>query len=208
MLACASMDGMDFVDYGLPHHYDCVASREQASGETAIRVPQEPVFDAGHYVYVRVFPRDGVPWAAAVLRDGDGMLDAVTATPEPAHACVVSGGGAYLIDTRDRHAWRRLDVVVPCVAAFGSPDSGLLFLASFHKVFAVNARLDIAWTTDLDSDGIEFATVTDGVLSVRAYLPGCGDWVSREISTGDGTLVPGLEDGIKPGSPHDSTPSR
>lgn len=76
------------------------------------------------------------------------------------------------------------------MTAFGSPDTGLLFLASFHKVFAVNAHLDIAWTSDLESDGIEFVAVVDGALSVRAYMPGYGDWVSRAISLGDGTLVP------------------
>ena len=183
---------MDFDDYGLPHDYSCTASQEPPDSEPPIRIPPEPVHDSREYVYVHVFPDDGQPWVAAVLREfGNGLLDAVTATPEPAHACVVSGGGVYLIDTRDRHAWRRLHVVVPGVAAFGSPDHGLLFLASFHKVFAVNAHLDIAWITDLESDGIEFAAVVNGVLSVRAYMPGYGDWVSRAISLTDGTLVPG-----------------
>ena len=96
----------------------------------------------------------------------------------------------YLIDTRHPDAWRWLDVVIPGVAAFGSPDDGLLFLASFHKVFAVDARLDIAWSVDLESDGIEFAAISDGVLSVRSYMPGYGEWVSRAISVTEGTVLP------------------
>ncbi|MGA8634637.1 MAG: hypothetical protein WB805_07255 [Candidatus Dormiibacterota bacterium] len=181
---------MDFDDYGLPHEYNCTASREQPDSELSIRIPPVPLHESGDYVYVNVFPEDGRPWTAAVLREGNGMLDAVTATPEPVHACVVAGGVVYLIDTRDRDAWRRLDVVVPGMAAFGSPNDGLLLLASFHKVFAVNAQLDVAWATDLDCDGIEFASVVNGILSVRAYMPGYGDWVSRAISLTDGTLLP------------------
>lgn len=186
------MDDVDFVDYGFPHDYTCTPSREPPDRETAIRIPPDPVHAAEHYVYVRVAPNGGQPWVAAVLREfGDGLLDTVTATPQLAHACVVSGGGVYLVDTRDHRAWRQLDVVVPGVAAFGSPETGLLFLASFQKVFAVNAHLDIAWTADLDSDGIEFGGVVDGALSVRAYMPGYGDWLSRTISLGDGVLRPG-----------------
>lgn len=108
------MDDVDFVDYGFPSDYTCTASREPPDSRTPIRIPPDRVHGAGHYVYVRVFPDGGQPWVAAVLREvGDGLLDTVTATPQRAHACVVSGGGVYLIDTRDRHAWRWLDVVVP-----------------------------------------------------------------------------------------------
>src|ERR1700726_1509048 len=44
----ASMDDVDFVDYGFPHDYTCTASRERPDTETPIRIPADRVYGAGH----------------------------------------------------------------------------------------------------------------------------------------------------------------
>lgn len=74
------------------------------------------------------------------------------------------------------------------VAAYGSPNDGLLFLASFNQLFAVNSDLRVAWSVDLKSDGIEFVSVTGGVLAVRHYQPSWGDWLPCQIRVADGAI--------------------
>lgn len=78
------------------------------------------------------------PWVAVVR--GEGYLSgfAIRATPDPHHACVVAGGGAYLVDVRDGSS-QCLDVF-PVQHVVEVPEADMLVLADFTELFGIGVR--------------------------------------------------------------------
>lgn len=83
--------------------------------------------------------------------------------PEPTHLLAVAGGYAYLIDTANPPQCDFLPMR-PVTAVLPAPDSGLLLLAGFHHLIAVDAS-GIRWqTARLTWEGITLHNVQDGFL--------------------------------------------
>ena len=116
---------------------------------------------------VRFVPDEGASWVAAVRGEGDGMGFAIRTTPDPHRACVLAGGGAYLVDVHERTS-RRLDVsAVQHVVEV--PEADLLVLADFTDLFGVgrresDGRLDQIWASGrVATDDVRVVRV-DGVM--------------------------------------------
>lgn len=87
----------------------------------------------------------------------------VWACPAEDDLLAVAGGYGYRIDTRDPTRCEFLPLR-PIAAVLASPDDGVLLLAGFHQVMALDAQ-GIRWQTGrLSWEGIALGEVRDGRL--------------------------------------------
>jgi hypothetical protein len=87
----------------------------------------------------------------------------IFACPRPDDLLAVAGGYAYLVDTQEPSRCLHLPLR-PVTAVLPAPEYGLLLLAGFHHVLAVDAT-GIRWqTARLSWEGITLGQVRDGRL--------------------------------------------
>jgi hypothetical protein len=116
-------------------------------------------------VLVRPGAREAQPFLATCalgFRD-PAVPTGVWSAPNPDEICAVSGGYAYLIDTREPErftmlAYRPVLEVRPVLAA------GLLLFVGHHSVLAWGAS-GLAWQSErLSSEGVTITAIEDGVM--------------------------------------------
>ncbi|HEX6771561.1 MAG TPA: hypothetical protein VF126_06020 [Acidobacteriaceae bacterium] len=103
-----------------------------------------------HYVYplaveevergaleLMIYPAAGEPFVAtcALGFASHAVPTGVWACPDPAMLCAVSGGYAYLMDTRAPERWQQIGYR-PVTEVRPAPAAGLLLFASFHSLEA------------------------------------------------------------------------
>jgi hypothetical protein len=87
----------------------------------------------------------------------------VYSCPNPGHVLAVAGGYAYLIDAEAPEGCEHLPLR-PVVAVLPVVEEGLILLAGFHQVCAVDAA-GLRWTTvRLSWEGLTLGEVRDGTL--------------------------------------------
>ncbi|HVW79297.1 MAG TPA: hypothetical protein VHB45_16900 [Alloacidobacterium sp.] len=83
--------------------------------------------------------------------------------PHPDWLCAVSGGYAYLIDTRNPQQWNMIPYR-PVLAVHALPEQQLLLFVGHHSILAWG-RKGQAWQTErLSSEGVKIVSVTDDTL--------------------------------------------
>jgi hypothetical protein len=87
----------------------------------------------------------------------------IHACPRPDDLLALAGGYAYLIDTQQPTRCLHLPLR-PVTAVLPAPDAGLILLAGFHHVIALDAN-GLRWqTARLSWEGITLTEVRDGQL--------------------------------------------
>jgi hypothetical protein len=94
---------------------------------------------------------------------GPGVPSGVWSCPDPACICVVAGGYAYLIDTRDPSRWEQL-VYRPVTAVTPIADQELLLFSSFHSLLAWGREGKIWQTGRLSWDGVRITAIRGETL--------------------------------------------
>lgn len=100
--------------------------------------------------------------AALGFRD-PGSLSALYACPKADDLLIVSGGYAYLIDTLHPETCQQLPCR-PATSVLAAPEDGLLLLADFWSVLAIDGR-GVRWQTErLSAEGVTMERVENGTL--------------------------------------------
>jgi hypothetical protein len=93
--------------------------------------------------WIKVIPASGNAWVGVFCGEGSYTFSRALSTPNPDQLCVVSGGAAYVVKAGSPERWQRLDFF-PVTGACALIGNGLLILATFHKLAALNAE-GLAW---------------------------------------------------------------
>jgi hypothetical protein len=84
-------------------------------------------------------------------------------TPNPRQICAVSGGYAYIIDTREPERFTMISFR-PVLEIFPAVEQGLLLFVGHHSIFAWS-RDGEAWQSEkLSAEGITISGIEDGIL--------------------------------------------
>ncbi len=120
----------------------------------------------------------------------DTIPTGVWSCPHPDWLCAISGGYAYMINTRSPREWQQVEYK-PVVEVRPIPEAGLLVFASFHTLLAYGPE-GIRWKTQrLTSEGLRLGDVVSGSLSGWGWdmltdreFPFAVDLVTGETTTG------------------------
>lgn len=138
--------------------------------------PVHPVEKLHHYpveleegdrsgVYVRMVPNDGPAWFGffAAGFDSPQVMNAVCSCPDPASACVVAGGYAYVVKSSNPGQWCRIEQR-PVIELRPVTDQQLILFSGFTSITALGAE-GVAWTTErLSWEGIRISQIHQGLV--------------------------------------------
>jgi hypothetical protein len=161
------------LDFAFPRNYDA------ALLGTAPLI--HPVEKLHHYpleleegdragAYLRVMPHEGEPWYGffALGFESGEVVNMVCSCPDPDSVCVVAGGYAYVVETRNPARWFRLEQR-PVVDLRADIESGLLLFAGFTAIVALGPE-GVRWTTGrLSWEGITITRIGQGKLQGRGW---------------------------------------
>ncbi|HEV2214398.1 MAG TPA: hypothetical protein VGR64_03840 [Terracidiphilus sp.] len=102
-----------------------------------------------------------------------GFRDALAPTglwsaPNPAELCAVSGGYAYLIDTRAPERFTMLPFK-PVLAVLPAPAQGLLLFIGHRAILAWGAKGEAWQSAMLSDEGVTVTGIENGVLRGRGW---------------------------------------
>ena len=116
-------------------------------------------------IYLRVQPKDGIPWAGffALGFDSPQVVNAICSCPDPQWLCAVVGGYAYLVNSSDPQHWLRLEQS-PVMDLRCLSEQQIILFAGFTSITAVG-RAGVIWTTErLSWEGLTITEVDGAVL--------------------------------------------
>lgn len=122
---------------------------------------------------MRLIPHGGESWTARIRGEGYGIAHfCLRATPHPRTVCIVSGGGAYLVDVAAR-TWRAVEAF-PVTQLEEVPAAGILAVATFGDLVGYglgpDAELAVVWRTEgLALDDLEIVGVDGRRIECRAH---------------------------------------
>lgn len=119
---------------------------------------------------VRVYPREGLPWAGvfALGYDSANVVSGIYRTPHPDWLCVVSGGYGFVVNAAKPAEWKRI-VTNPVVGVRAVVEAGVLLLWDFHTVSGFTREARLWQTAPLTWEGLTIGDVADGKLHGRGW---------------------------------------
>jgi len=138
--------------YDLPvHYFPAPPSRSEQDG-----------------VWIRVCPHAGEEWIG-VFAEGYGSpgVSKILSTPDLRRVCVISRGGAYVVDAFSPNDCERLPW--PVTYACSIPELGFLLFGTFSSLIAWNG--EVLWQSWLAVDGLTVTSVTPNRIEGHAYNP-------------------------------------
>lgn len=155
------------IDFSFPHswHAEVLPQRPAILPARHYTFPREAEEGERGALEVRVRPISGAPFLATFIL---GFADAAAPTglwscPNPHELCAVSGGYAYLVDTRDPRRFKQLPFR-PALEVRPFHEHRLLLFVSHHALLAWGANGE-AWLTDrLSAEGLRLAETRGDTL--------------------------------------------
>jgi hypothetical protein len=122
---------------------------------------------------VRFTPDSGESWVANA-KPGYGYRTAVWPWLATQSFIVVAAGNAYLVRPDRPEEWVHL--AHQAIGHLFDPNGPRVFIATYTDVLAFDARGASLWNRRVALDGVELATLHDGVLEGRAGVDPPDDW--------------------------------
>jgi hypothetical protein len=151
--------------------------------------------------YLRFEPKQGQAWYGffALGFESDRMIHAAYSCPDPDSVCVVVGGYAYVVKTREPTNWFQVEQR-PVVEIRAVPELELLLFAGFTTIIALG-RDGLVWTTErLSWEGIAITEIKGKKLTGLAWDALTDKEVPFEVDLQTGQSRGGARPGIPLGS--------
>ncbi len=146
--------------------------------------PPPPFRSEQDGVWVKVSPHAGEEWIG-VFAEGYGNpgVSKVLSTPDPQRVCIISGGGAYVVNAFSPIGWESLPFL-PITYARSIPELRFLLFATFNSLIAWNDG--VLWQSQLAVDGLTVTNVSPNRIEGYGYDPalGANDPFLLDSSTG------------------------
>jgi len=159
-----------------PHSYELREPSELPGfGERDCPVhyfPPPPFRSEQDGVWVGVSPQAGEEWIG-VFAEGYGKpgITKILSTPNPNRVCIISCGGAYVVNALSPTEWECLPFL-PITYACSIPARRFLLFATFSSLIAWNDG--VIWQTQLAVDGLTITSVNPSRIEGYGYDPGQG----------------------------------
>jgi hypothetical protein len=134
--------------------------------------PPPPFRSEQDGVWVRVSPDAGEEWIG-VFAEGYGNpgVTKILSTPNPNRVCIISRGGAYVVNAFSPTEWERLPFL-PITYACSIPERRFLLFATFSSLIAWNDG--VLWQSHLAVDGLTVTNVSPNRIEGYGYDPALG----------------------------------
>jgi hypothetical protein len=164
------------IDFTFPRAYEVEEVRE-LPGTGKLNVPviffprpeSRPEHDG---LWLRISAMSGRKWIG-VFKFGYSAPPAfsrVVSSPDPNRVCVLSNGAGYVVTADEPDIWARIPVT-PVREVRSVPEEGLLILADFIRLAALD-RNGLAWRSPrVCWDGLKIVTITGETIEGTGYDP-------------------------------------
>lgn len=121
---------------------------------------------------VSVIPNQGSPWIGIFgFGFGGGAVTALLSTPDASRLFVVSRGAGYLVSSENPSDWHGIREIIPITTVRPAPEHGIIVLADYIKIAAVDAA-GLVWKTGrISFDGIVITNIASGYIEGEAWDP-------------------------------------
>jgi len=123
--------------------------------------------------WVRVSPNSGEEWIGVFAEGyGNAGVSKILSTPDPKHVCVISRGGAYIVNALSPTEWESLPFL-PITYACSIQELGFLLFGTFWALIAWNDD-GVLWQSRLAVDGLTVTSVGPDRIEGYGYDPAQG----------------------------------